>query len=137
MAYGRSRYNAYRKRSYNMSDSKRREYAQSMEAMFDWFLNSEWSLSSAQDSAYKHFEKYQVRLSNHSADNSYHDLENGDLIVNIKASKLKFREIIENELEAVLKKVNDLELEKYRFINVVNGKINCYLKGYKTKKEVF
>lgn len=30
MAYGKSRYNSYRKRSFNRSDKQRREYAQAM-----------------------------------------------------------------------------------------------------------
>lgn len=30
MFYGKSRYNAYRKRSFNRSDKQRREYAQAM-----------------------------------------------------------------------------------------------------------
>ena len=29
------------------------------------------------------------------------------------------------------------KLDKYRFINVTNGNINCYIKGFKTKKEVY
>ena len=120
-----------------MSDSRRREYAKEMENMREWFSNSEWSLSNKQDSAYKSLDSYQIRLSNHSADNTYHDIVNGKLIVNIKASKLDFRNIIENDLQSILEKVDRLELENYRFINIVNGKINCFLKGYKTKKEVY
>ena len=31
MSYGKSRYNSYRKRSFNRSDKQRREYAQAMD----------------------------------------------------------------------------------------------------------
>ena len=139
MAFGKTRYNAYRKRSFNRSDKQRREYAQAMEELENAFDNLDgWHLSNMMDSAYKDFDNYQVRLSNHSADNKYHDLENGYLIVNVKASKLHFVDIIENKLDKILEKVDKLELDKYRFINATNLEhdIKCYLKGYKTKKEV-
>ena len=139
MAFGKTRYNAYRKRSFNRSDKQRREYAQAMEELENAFENLDgWHLSNMMDSAYKNFDNYQVRLSNHSADNKYHDLENGYLIVNVKASKLHFVDIIENKLDKILEKVDKLELDKYRFINATNleHEIKCYLKGYKTKKEV-
>ena len=139
MAFGKSRYNAYRKRSFNRSDKQRREYAQVMEELENAFDNLDgWHLSNMKDSAYKNFDNYQVRLSNHSADNRYHDLENGYLIVNVKASKLHFVDIIENKLDKILEKVDKLDLDKCRFINATNLEhdIKCYLKGYKTKKEV-
>ena len=139
MAFGKNRYNAYRKRSFNRSDKQRREYAQAMEELENAFDNLDgWHLSNMMDSAYKNFDNYQVRLSNHSADNKYHDLENGYLIVNVKASKLNFVDIIENKLDKILEKVDKLDLDKYRFINATNLErdIKCYLKGYKTKKEV-
>ena len=139
MAFGKSRYNAYRKRSFNRSDKQRREYAQAMEELENAFDNLDgWHLSNMMDSAYKNFDNYQVRLSNHSADNKYHDLENGYLIDNVKASKLNFVYIIENKLDKILEKVDKLDLDKYRFINATNLEhdIKCYLKGYKTKKEV-
>lgn len=139
MAFGKSRYNAYRKRSFNRSDKQRRDYAQAMDELEQAFDELDgWYLSSMKDSAYKNFDKYQVRLSNHSADNQYHDLENGYLIVNVKASKLNFVDIIENKLDKILEKVDKLDLDKYRFINATNLEhdIKCYLKGYKTKKEV-
>lgn len=66
------------------------------------------------DSAYQNYDKYQIRLSNHSADNKYHDLENGFLIVNIKSSKLNFINIIENHLNKIIEKIENLELSKYR-----------------------
>lgn len=139
MAFGNGRYNAYRKRSFNRTDKQRRDYAQAMDELEQAFDELDgWYLSSMKDSAYKNFDKYQVRLSNHSADNQYHDLENGYLIVNVKASKLNFVDIIENKLDKILEKVDKLALDKYRFINATNLEhdIKCYLKGYKTKKEV-
>ena len=139
MAFGKNRYNPYIKRSFNRSDKQRREYAQAMEELEQAFEELDgWHLSSMMDSAYKDFEKYQVRLSNHSADNQYHDLENGYLIVNVKASKLNFVDIIENKLDKILEKVDKLDLDKYRFINATNLEhdIKCYIKGYKTKKDV-
>lgn len=70
MAFGKNRYNPYRKRSFNRSDKQRREYAQAMDELEQAFEELDgWRLSSMMDSAYKNFEKYQVRLSNHSADN--------------------------------------------------------------------
>ena len=139
MAYGTRKYNAYRKRSFTRSDKQRRDYAQAMDDLEQAFEKLDgWSLSSMKDSAYKDFGKYEVRLSNHSADNQYHNLENGRLIVNIKASKLNFINIIENRLDTILEKVNKLDLDKYRFINATNmeHEIKCYYKGYKTKKDV-
>ena len=66
MNYGKSRYNAYRKRSYSRSDTQRRKYAQAMDDLEQAFEELEgWELSSMKDSAYKDFGKYEVRLSNH------------------------------------------------------------------------
>ena len=39
MAFGKTRYNAYRKRSLNRSDKQRREYAQAMEELENAFDN--------------------------------------------------------------------------------------------------
>ena len=139
MTYGKSRYNSYRKRSFNRSDKQRKEYAQAMEELEQAFENLEgWSLSSMKDSAYKDFGKYEIRLSNHSAENKYHDINNGRLIVNVKASKLNFVDIIENKLDKVIEKIDNLDLDKYRFINATNMErdIKCYYKGFKTKKDV-
>ncbi|MCB5077988.1 anti-CRISPR protein [Streptococcus phage phiKSM96] len=139
MAFGKRRYNSYRKRSFNRSDKQRREYAQAMEELEQTFENLEdWNLSSMKDSAYKDYDKYEVRLSNHSADNQYHNLQYGKLIINIKASKMNFVWIIENKLDAILEKVNKLDLSKYRFINAtsLDHDIKCYYKNYKTKKDV-
>ena len=136
MRFGKKRYNTYRKRNFTSTDNQRREYAEKMDELSEEFSKLEgWSLSSTKDSAYKHFDKYQVRLSNHSADNQYHDLENGYLLINIKASKLDFVKIIKTQLNEILEKINELDIEKYRFINVTKSNINCYYKGYKTKKD--
>lgn len=136
MAYGKRKYNSYRKRSFTMSDTKRREYAQAMEKLDEEIEKLDWSLSSKKDSCYKWFDNYKVRLSNHSADNQYHDLENGELIINIKASKLNFANIIQNDLEKILKVVDEQDLTQFRFINVtgVDGNVNFFYKGFKTKK---
>ena len=137
MGFGKSRYNAYRKRSFNRSDKQRREYAQAMDELEQAFDELDgWYLSSMKDSAYKDFGNYSVRLSNHSADNNYHNLDGGYLLINIKASKLDFVDIINNKLDEILEKINTLDLEKYRFINVTKSNINYYYKGYKTKKDV-
>ena len=139
MAFGKNRYNAYRKRSFNMSDSKRKEYAQAMDELEQAFDELDgWILSSKMDSAYKNFDNYEVRLSNHSADYQYHDLENGRLIVNVRASKLNFLSVIQSQLDEILAKVDKLPLSDYRFINVnlANKSISCFYKGYKTKKDV-
>lgn len=140
MAYfGTRRYNSYRKRSFNQTDNQRRAYAQQMEELQEVFDNmQDWSISSALDSAYKSYEKFELRLSNHSANNQHHDLENGHLIVNIKASKLDFVKLIKSgKVDEFVEKINKLDLPRYRFINVVNGNLNCYIKGFKTKKEVY
>ena len=47
MNYGKSRYNAYRKRSYSRSDTQRRKYAQAMDELEQGFDDLEgWELSS-------------------------------------------------------------------------------------------
>lgn len=142
MAYGKSKYNAYRKRSFNRSDTQQREYAQAMDELsqaFDELSQHGWSISSHLDSAYKNYDYYQVRLSNHSADNQYHDIHEGYLIVNVKASKQDFVELIEHRLSGILAKVDSLDLNLYRFINVTNrgSRMTCYYRGFKTKKDVY
>ena len=139
MAFGKNKYNSYRKRSFNRSDKQRREYAQAMDELEQAFDELDgWLLSSKMDSAYKNFDNYEVRLSNHSADNQYHDLENGRLIVNVRVSKLNFLSVIEGQLDGILAKVDKLSLSDYRFINVnlANKTISCFYKGYKTKKDI-
>ena len=42
-----------------------------------------------------------------------------------------------NKVAEIVEKINKLDLTKYRFINVINGNLNCYIKGFKTKKEVY
>lgn len=132
-------YNSYRKRNYNISKGKARAYAEQMEdlsSQFDGLQKQGWSISAMMDSCYKDYGEFELRLSNHSA--AYqHDLDRGYLIVNIKKSKLEFVDFINNGLYEVLPKIKKLNLNKYRFINVVNNKINCYVKGFKTKKEIF
>ena len=139
MAFGKNKYNSYRKRSFNRSDKQRLEYAQAMDELEQAFDELDgWLLSSKMDSAYKNFDNYEVRLSNHSADNQYHDLENGRLIVNVRVSKLNFLSVIEDQLDGILAKVDKLSLSDYRFINVnlANKTISCFYKGYKTKKDI-
>ena len=68
----------------------------------------------------------------------YHDLNNSErLLVNVKCSKLDFISIIENKIESIVQFIETLEIEKYRFINIIDNKANCYLRNYKTKKDVF
>ncbi|HHH4983921.1 TPA: hypothetical protein ACP0O4_001672 [Streptococcus pyogenes] len=136
--YGKKKYNAYRKRNFSISDNQRKGYAEQMKELEEKFYDLPgWFLSSMKDSAYKSFKNYEVRLSNHSADNKYHDLENGKLLVNIKCSKLSFIDVIEHTLTKILSVIDEQDLGKYRFINVnlTTSKINCFYKGYKTKKD--
>ena len=93
-------------------------------------------ISSHLDSAYKNYDYYQVRLSNHSADNQYHDIYEGYLIVNIKASKQDFVWLIENYLDHLLSYIDTLDLSKYRFINVTNRgkKIRAIIEILKLRK---
>lgn len=138
------RYNAYRKRSYNLSKTKVREYSQQMDELFQAFNDpaspfNEWSLSTKMDSCYKTFDEpnIKMRLSNHSANNQYHEIYEKDqqLLVNIKSSKLMFVRTINEIVPNVLEKLNTLDLTHYRFINVVNNTMHCFYEGYKTKKD--
>ena len=133
------KYNSYRHRYYDISKTKAKEYASQMSAIREFFDNNkEWSLSSHGDSCYRYFDKYTIRLSNHSADNQYHDLSGKfDLLINIKCSKLDFVQIIQQKLDKIIKQINKLPLNKYRFINISNQHINCFYKEYKTKKDVY
>lgn len=134
-------YNHYRKRSYNLSKSKARAYAQSMDDLGNEFASKyqDWSLSTMKDSCYKMIaDTVEIRISNHSANNQYHNIyDDKVLLVNIKSSKLDFPTIIEKKVPKVEKLLDGLELTNYRFINVVGDKVNAYIKGYKTKKEIF
>ena len=131
--YGKSRYNSYRKRSYNLSDNERRRYAQEMQDLEAYLKTTEFQYSSTLDSIYKNYDNYTIRLSNHSADNQYHD----KLLVNVKCSKLNYKKEIEIRLPLIIKKLETLDLEEFRFINIVSNNINCYYKNYKTKKIVY
>lgn len=135
--YGKSRYNAYRKRSYNLTDNERRRYAQEMQELEAYLQTTEFQYSSTLDSVYKNYDNYTIRLSNHSANNQYHDLYNDKLLVNVKCSKLNYKKEIEIRLPLIIKKLETLDLEEFRFINIVSNNINCYYKNYKTKKIVY
>lgn len=134
-------YNRYRKRNYNLSKSKARAYAQAMDNLEREFADNyqDWGLSAMKDSCYKMLSNtVEIRISNHSADNQYHDIYNSEiLLVNIKGSKLDFTSIINEKVPKVVNFLNNLELNNYRFINIVGNNVNAYLKGYKTKKEIF
>ena len=135
--YGKSRYNTYRKRSYNLSDNERRRYAQEMQELEAYLQTIEFQYSSTLDSVYKNYDNYTIRLSNHSANNQYHDLYNDKLLVNVKCSKLNYKKEIELRLPLIIKKLEALDLKEFRFINIVSNNINCYYKNYKTKKIVY
>ena len=135
--YGKSRYNSYRKRSYNLSDNECRKYAQEMKNLEAYLQTTEFQYSSTLDSIYKNYDNYIIRLSNHSANNQYHDLYNDKLLVNVKCSKLNYKKEIEIRLPLIIKKLEALDLEEFRFINIVSNNINCYYKNYKTKKIVY
>lgn len=139
MAYYTSRYNPYRKRRFTQSDTQRRKYAQTMDDLKTEFTQlPDWIISSTLDSCYKRYDQFRLRLSNHSADNCYHDLQNGQLLVNYKVSKLDFLMLIKSgEIDEIAQKISKLDLDNYRFINIVNSKVSCYYKNYKTKKDVF
>ena len=136
--YGKSRYNSYRKRTYNLTDNQRRNYANEMKNLEEYLQDSEWSYSPSLDSCYKNFENFELRLSNHSADNQYHNIiDSKYLLVNVKCSKLDFKKYIEKRVSKILHLLSTLDLSKYRFVNIVGNNVNCYVKGYKTKKEKF
>lgn len=135
--YGKSRYNTYRKRSYNLSDNERRRYTQEMQELEAYLQTTEFQYSSTLDSVYKNYDNYTIRLSNHSANNQYHDLYNDKLLVNVKCSKLNYKKEIELRLPLIIKKLEALDLKEFRFINIVSNNINCYYKNYKTKKIVY
>lgn len=129
-------YNRYRHRHYNISKMKARNYAQQMDNLESTFDKEypEWQLSTMKDSCYRDYGSFEVRISNHSAEHK-HDIQNGYLIVNIKGSKLDFPKIIDNIVPRVLKDLRRVNLKNYRFINVINNRIDLYYKGFKTKKD--
>ena len=126
--FNRGRYNPYRKRSFSLSDTKRKEYAENMNLIKEYFDdNPSWSISYHLDSAYRYYEQFQLRLSNHSADNMYHDLNSSErLLVNIKCSKLEFISTIENKVITIVRFLNIFELDKKKFINIVVNNVNFY-----------
>lgn len=129
-------YNHYRHRHYNISKSKARNYAQQMDNLERIFDEKypKWQLSAMKDSCYRDYGNFEIRISNHSAEYK-HDIQNGYLIVNIKGSKLDFPKIIDNVVPKVLNDLRRVNLQKYRFINVINNRIDLYYKGFKTKKD--
>jgi len=132
-------YNRYRKRHYNISKTKARDYAESMNDLFEAFNTQykDWEISTMGDSCYKALtSNIEIRISNHSADNQYHDLhKEGRLLINIKGSKLDFTRIIDTKVPQVLALLNKVNLEPYRFINVVGNRVHLFYRGYKTKKD--
>lgn len=136
--YGKSKYNAYRKRSYNLTERQRKLYAQDMQDLENYLQSTDYSYSSSLDSIYKNYPDFELRLSNHSADNQYHNIyTSSTLLVNVRCSKLAYREYIEKKVPVILNLLSTLDLTKYRYINIINDQVNCYLKDFKTKKEKF
>ena len=61
--FNRGRYNPYRKRSFSLSDTKRKKYAEDMNLIKDYFDdNPSWSISYHLDSDYCYYERVQLRL---------------------------------------------------------------------------
>lgn len=109
-----------------------------MQDLENYLQSTEYSYSSTLDSIYKNYPDFELRLSNHSANNQYHDIYNSNnLLVNVRCSKLAYREYIEKKVPVILNLLKTLDLSKYRFINIIDNQVNCYLKSYKTKKEKF
>lgn len=136
--YEKSKYNGYRKHSYNLTDRQRKLYAQDMKDLENYLQSTDYSYSSSLDSIYKNYPDFELRLSNHSADNKYHNIYTSPtLLVNVRCSKLAYREYIEKKVPVILNLLSTLDLSKYRYINIVNDQVNCYLKSFKTKKEKF
>lgn len=129
-------YNSYRHRRYNISKTKARNYAQQMDNLENIFDKEypEWQLSMMKDSCYRDYGKFEIRISNHSAEYK-HDIMDGYLIVNIKGSKLDFPKIIDNIVPKVLNRLKRINLNNYRFVNVINSRIDLFYKEFKTKKD--
>lgn len=88
-------YNYYRKRSYNLSKSKARAYAKSMDDLGNKFASKyqDWCLSTMKDSCYKMVaDTVEIRISNHSANNQYHNIYN-DKVLLVKFRETKWVEI--------------------------------------------
>lgn len=131
-------YNHYRHRHYNLSRNQRRHYAKEMEELQRYFNDSpDWSISSHLDSCYKIYPDFELRLSNRSVAYKHDVSGKFSLLVNISTSKQRFIDLIENKVDDLVAQLQTLPLENYRYINIVNGKIHCFLKNYKTKEEIF
>lgn len=74
-----------------------------------------------------------IIISNQSA--NYRFRQSDYLEIYINSSKLDFPKIIDNVVPKVLKRLQDVDLTKYRFINVINSRIDLYYKNFKTKKD--
>lgn len=92
----------------------------------------EWQLSIRKNSCWHSYESFLVEISNSSA--NYRFQQSDYLEVYINSSKLDFPKIIDNVVPKVLKRLQDIDLTEYRFINVINGRIDLYYKNFKTKK---
>ena len=92
----------------------------------------EWQLSIRKNSCWHSYESFLVEISNSSA--NYRRRQDYGLVVYINGSKLDFPNIIDNVVPKILKRLQDVDLTKYRFINVINDRIDLYYKGFKTKK---
>lgn len=92
----------------------------------------EWQLSIRKNSCWHSYESFLVEISNRSA--NYRCRQDYGLVVYINGSKLDFPNIIDNVVPKILKRLQDVDLTKYRFINVINNRIDLYYNGFKTKK---
>ena len=92
----------------------------------------EWQLSINKNTCWRDYASFLIEISNSSA--NYRHRQNYGPVVYIKGSKLDFPKIIDNVVPKILKRLQDIDLTKYRFINVINNRIDLYYKGFKTKK---
>lgn len=91
-----------------------------------------WCLSIRKNSCWCDYGEFLITISNRSA--NYRFQQSDYLEVYINGSKLDFPKIIDNIVPKVLKRLQNVDLTKYRFINVINDRIDLYYKGFKTKK---
>lgn len=91
-----------------------------------------WHLSIRKNSCWHDYGDFLITISNQSA--NYRFQQSDYLEVYINGSKLDFPKIIDNIVPKVLKRLQNIDLTKYRFINVINGRIDLYYKNFKTKK---
>lgn len=92
----------------------------------------EWQLSIRKNSCWRSYKDFLIKISNQSA--NYRFQQSDYLEVYINSSKLDFPKIIDNIVPKVLKRLQNIDLTEYRFINVINGRIDLYYKNFKTKK---